>query len=217
MQRRALIAGSDGDVGRATVASFAAAGYETIGLSRAARHTEHLSRALSVDLGDRAALAAVAEGLPHVDVVINAAGSYRRTETEALDADMVRDNLGVAENILAIFTARLKDQPGSRIITIGSIDGVHPNRNSFSYSVAKAGIRTLVELYRSTYRASPINFDLISPGGINTRMRAAKQEDKTRLLQASDVAAFCVFLASLGAEVSVDEIVLSPRSFTYST
>jgi NADP-dependent 3-hydroxy acid dehydrogenase YdfG len=217
MSRSVVIAGSDGDVGRAVARAFREAGFRTIGLSRSARHQEHLDESLKVDLANRAALAAVVAGLASVDVVVNAAGLYRRTEETAVDPELFANNLGIADNLLTLFTPRLADTPGARIITIGSLDGLYPNVNSFAYSVGKGAIRTLVALYKKAHQGSALNFDLISPGAINTRMRADKAEDKARLLQPDDVAKVCVFLGALGSHATVGEIVIHPKSFTYTT
>lgn len=215
-----IIAGAWGDVGRSIAHRFFQNGYKTVALGRRRQPSTHVTCAYDLDLADTTALEQTAgriwEEIGPADIVVNAAGAYTKTLEESWDEGMHRNNFCVAENCLKSFTPRLLQTPNSRIITIGSIDAVHPNMNSFSYSIAKGSIRTMVHLYKKKYRDSFLNFDLILPGGINTRMRAGKEENKERLLQPSDIAELCLNLASLKSRVSLDDIVVYPKSFSYS-
>jgi NADP-dependent 3-hydroxy acid dehydrogenase YdfG len=219
--RTAVIAGASGDLGKAIAARLKDAGFRTIGLARSKISSSSFDDACqAVDLGDRKALAATVTQLfadcGEVSLVVNAAGAYSKTLQEGLDPVVFRDNVAVAENILMLFTEQMKDTAGARIVTISSIDALYPNINSFSYSVAKSAIRTLVQLYKKQFRATRLNYDLILPGAVHTRMRGAKTEDKNALVQPEDVAATCLYLSGLSGNVATDEIVLYPKSFSFS-
>ena len=215
-----VVAGSDGDIGRSIVRLFSEKGVAPIGLSRTGKHRQGLSEAFCLDLSDAAAVEAAVQKIASdgrkIRLVINAAGYYRKTTESAREEDVLKNNLGVTDNILRAFTPRMLGVDRARIITIGSIDHKYPNINSFSYSLAKASIKTLVELYRKRYRNSLANFDLISPGAVNTRMRADKDENKAALVQPEDVARICHMLYESGSNAAFDEIVVYPKSFAYS-
>lgn len=215
-----IIAGAWGDVGRSVTRHFFQKGYKTIVLGRQGHPSEDVVKFYDLDLANFSALERTAERIWEeigpANIVVNAAGAYSKTLEEAWDEKMHQNNFSIADNLLKVFTPRLLQTANARLITIGSIDSIHPNMNSFSYSIAKASIRTLIHLYKKRYRDSLLNFDLILPGGINTRMRAGKEENKERLLQPSDIAELCLSLASLKSHVCLDDIVVYPKSFSYS-
>lgn len=215
-----VIAGSDGDIGRALVRLFSAAGIKPVGLSRKALHKKGLSAALRLDLSDPKAVEAAAKKLcakgKTVRCVINAAGYWRKTGDASWEKDVLRHNLGVADNLLKAFTPRLAGVEGARIITIGSVDHKYPNVNSYSYTVAKAAVKALVGAYRKRHREGRVNFDLVAPGAVAGRMRAHKAEDKSALLQPEDVARVCRLLCSLGSNAAFEDIVIYPKTFAYS-
>ena len=219
--RTVIVAGSDGDIGQAIARDFSKAGYRTIGISRAERCKGKLGLSYRTDLSDANAVRDTAtrifsEAGP-VRLVVNAAGQFHRTMDNASDADVFKNNFSVAENILKSFSERMKSIPQSRIITVGSWDGIYPNVNSYSYSVVKSAIRTLVRLYQKSFRDTPLNFDLLLPGAVNTRMRKDKAEDKTTLIQPEDIAQICVCLANLSTSSAIEEIVLYPKTGSYSS
>jgi NADP-dependent 3-hydroxy acid dehydrogenase YdfG len=213
---RAVIAGSSGDIGRAVAGALREAGFATIGLTRSGRYAAAVDQLVELDLANPLQVRQAADGLfahAPVRIVVNAAGTFERAHDLAAGADVLKNNLAVADNLLAAFTRHMVGTAGSRFITIASIDGLWANPSSVAYSVAKAGVRALVHSYRKVHRDAAVNFDLVSPGAVATRMRADKTEDKSRLLQPDDIARVCVFLSSLPPRVAIDEIVLHPKSF----
>lgn len=214
-----VIAGSDGDIGRALVRVFAANGVKPVGLSRKARHKAGLRASLRLDLSDPKAVEAAARKLASrgpIRCVVNAAGYFRQTGDASWEKDVLRHNLGVADNLLKAFTPRLAGVEGARIVTIGSVDHKYPNVNSYSYTVAKAAVKALVGAYRKRHRDGTVNFDLVAPGAVAGRMRAHKPEDKAALLQPEDVARVCWLLCSLGSNAAFEDIVVYPKTFVYS-
>ncbi len=216
----AVIAGSDGDVGSAVVARFIAAGWAVATLSRAARRSVPKATSLRADLADEAQVAAVASRLaahdPALRCVVNCAGYYERTARQADNQAVRANNFHVAELLLKHFTPLLRDVDGARFITVSSIDGRFLNPNAFAYSIDKAAINALVGLYRKSHRSDKVNFDLILPGAINTRMRADKEENKEALIQPADIADLCLFLSRCPSSVCYDDITMYPKSFSYA-
>ena len=216
----AVIAGSDGDVGSAVVRRFVDAGWAVASLSREARRSVPKATSLRADLGDEAQVAGVASRLaahdPALRCVVNCAGYYERTARQAENAAVRANNFRVAELLLKHFAPPLCDVDGARFITVSSIDGRFLNTNSFAYSIDKAAINALVGLYRKSHRSDRVNFDLILPGAINTRMRSDKEENKDVLIQPEDIADLCLFLSGCPSNVCFDDITIYPKSFSYA-
>ena len=219
-QGLAVIAGSDGDVGSAVVARFIDAGWAVATLSREARRSVPNTTSLRADLSDEAQVAGVAGVAaahdPALRCVVNCAGYYERTAGQADNAAVRANNFRVAELLLKHFTPLMCDVEGARFITVSSIDGRFLNTNSFAYSIDKAAINALVGLYRKSHRSDRVNFDLILPGAINTRMRADKDENKDILIQPDDISGLCLFLAGCPSNLCFDDITIYPKSFSYS-
>ena len=215
----AVIAGSDGDIGKVVAAHFHAECYTVIGLSRSAREIKNLDQSYKLELSDFDAVEKLTGQIESehgkVKTLVNCAGSFKRTLDVSNDPDVFKNNLIVADNLLKAFTPKMKETPGARIITVGSWDGLYPNINSYSYAVTKAGIRTLVQLYKKTHKETHLNFDMLLPGAVNTKMRKDKQEDKEGLVQCEDIAKLCVCLASMGSNLSLEEIVMYPKKSAY--
>jgi NADP-dependent 3-hydroxy acid dehydrogenase YdfG len=213
----AVVAGSRGDVGSATAARFREAGWRVVGLARAASDAPV---GVGVDLSNRAAVeeaaARIAAAGDELRCVVLCAGAYHGVDSVGADSRTFRDNVGVADAVLAAFTPHLLERAGARVITVGSIDAVYPNPSSLAYSSAKAAVHSLVALYRKKHKASSLRFDLVAAGAINGRMRAGKAEDKAALLQPDDIARLCVALADFGSHVAFEDIVMIPKTFAYT-
>ena len=80
--RIALVTGASSGIGAATVRALAGAGLETVATARRVERCEALAaevggRALRLDVADPESVAALAEALPEVDVVVRRAGGAR--------------------------------------------------------------------------------------------------------------------------------------------
>lgn len=204
MSKVAFVAGSRGGIGKAVMEHLMMIGFNA-----------SWSLDIKVDLSMWSQVKSIAEEhKENLTCVVNCVGKFAYTNA-GFDMEIFKNNLVVADNILSVFTPIMSDTPGARIITIGSIDSKYPNVNSYAYCAAKAGVKTLVDCYRKAHKDSKVNFDLILPGGTNTKMRSGKSEDKTRLLQPDDIAHICVMLMESSPNVSFEDIIVYPKSFTY--
>ncbi|HYJ75767.1 MAG TPA: SDR family NAD(P)-dependent oxidoreductase, partial [Kineosporiaceae bacterium] len=78
-KRVALVTGASSGIGEATVRALAAAGFETVAAARRVERCEELARevggrALRLDVTDDDSVAALADALEQVDVVVHSAG-----------------------------------------------------------------------------------------------------------------------------------------------
>lgn len=236
-----VVTGGTRGIGRMIAGGFIAAGAEVVVASRKADAVETTVEELSkfgacsgvvADLsredGARELAQSVAEGHPQVDVLVNNAGAtwgVPLVEHDASSWDRVLDL-----NVQGIFhttkfflplleAASSPDEP-SRVINIGSIDGIHvPALETYSYSASKAAVHQLTR-HLAKRLAPRITVNAVAPGPFQSKMMAATLEafgdqiaasaPMKRIGRPDDMAGVAIFLASragayvTGAVVPVD-------------
>ena len=139
---------------------------------------------LNADVGDRAALAAVAQrfveaaGVP--DVVIANAGISGGTRTgEPGDAEaferIVQTNVTGMFDTFAAFLPSMRELRGARLVGIASVAGVRGLPGAGGYSASKAAAIAYLESLRVELRGSGVRVVTIAPGFIRTPMTASNR------------------------------------------
>jgi len=139
---------------------------------------------LNADVGDRAALAAVAQrfveaaGVP--DVVIANAGISGGTRTgEPGDAEVferiVQTNVMGLFDTFAAFLPLMRESRGARLVGIASVAGVRGLPGAGGYSASKAAAIAYLESLRVELRGSGVRVVTIAPGFIRTPMTASNR------------------------------------------
>jgi NAD(P)-dependent dehydrogenase (short-subunit alcohol dehydrogenase family) len=183
---------------------------------------------LSTEEGARRFAAHVAAGHPQVDVLVNNAGATwgaPLTEHDTASWDRVL-NLNVqgifhtTKFFLPLLEAGAGTDDPSRVINIGSIDGIHvPVLESYSYSASKAAVHQLTR-HLAKRLAPTITVNAVAPGPFESKMMAATLEafgdaiaeaaPLKRIGRPDDMAGVAIFLASragayvTGAVIPVD-------------
>ncbi len=181
-----------------------------------------MARAWPVDLLDSAALRqAVAEAHAHfgrLDVVVCAAGTNLPQRALAVldPADwerLLRVNLTAAFHLTQ---AALLPQGGGLLIHIASYAVQRPDLSGVAYQASKHG---LVGLAHGTWeeRSAGIRTTVIFPGMTDTPLLEQRPvppppEVRAKALRPEDVAAACLFVATLPPRVRVPELVLVPSA-----
>jgi NADP-dependent 3-hydroxy acid dehydrogenase YdfG len=215
--RVALVAGASSGIGLATARSLADAGATVHAAARRATpgFTSH-----SLDVTDRAAVAALALELPELDILVVAAGTnvpdrtLDRLAPEAWD-ELVAVNLTGALNLLQAFRAALRAARG-HFVLIGSVSGSWPDRSGAAYQAAKAGALALTRAAAFEERHG-VRHTAILPGVVDTpilerRPEPPDAETRTLMLQPQDVAAACLFAVSLPPRAHVAELTILPTA-----
>jgi NAD(P)-dependent dehydrogenase (short-subunit alcohol dehydrogenase family) len=236
-----VVTGGTRGIGRMIAAGFAIAGAEVIVASRKADAVSATVDALSelgtcsghpADLsteeGARRLAEAVAESHERVDVLVNNAGAT--WGAPLVEHDTASWDRVLNLNVQGIFhttkfflplleAASAPDEP-SRVINIGSIDGIHvPVLESYSYSASKAAVHQLTR-HLAKRLAPRITVNAVAPGPFESKMMAATLEafgdqnaanaPMRRIGRPEDMAGVAIFLASragayvTGAVVPVD-------------
>ena len=187
-----------------------------------------LAADLSTEEGARSFAAAVAADHDRVHVLVNNAGATwgaplvehdTASWGRVLDLN-VQGVFHTTKYFLPLLEAAATDEDPSRVINIGSIDGIHvPVLESYSYSSSKAAVHQLTR-HLARHLAPRITVNAVAPGPFESKMMAATLDAFGEQIVASaplkrigrpdDMAGVAIFLASragsflTGAIIPVD-------------
>ena len=227
--RTALVTGASTGLGYAIACGLAQAGYDLAVTSRDTARLDTLLRDpavqgrklvpvrldLRVEADITQTLAAAADGLGEIDVLVNNAA--RTLVKPALDVtwaewdDVVDTDLKGAYFMARNYAARCMaaGRPGC-VINIASTHGMTGFAGRTVYGTAKGGLIQMTRMLAIEWIAQNIRVNAIAPGTALTPSRAAMYDDATRarmlariptgrFITPEEVAAAVVFLASPGA------------------
>jgi len=250
--KTALVTGGTRGIGMMIARGLLQAGAHVVISSRKADACEQAVAVLS-EFGDVRAVAAdlsrqeeckrlaadVLSRTDTLDILVNNAGATWGEPLETFPAaawDRVLDlNVKspfwmVQELLPALRKAGTLDDP-SRIINIGSIDGIHVSpMTTYSYSTSKAAIHQLTRVLAKELGPQHITVNAVAPGPFPSKMMAATLEAFGEAIAASaplrrigrddDMAGIAIFLASRagsylnGAVIPVDGGIATTASGT---
>ena len=228
----AVVTGASGGIGAATARRLAADGFEVVvaarRLERCAALAEEIGgRAVSLDVTDDASVAAMAETVSDLAVLVNNAGGalgVDPVETASI-ADWQRmfdtNVLGTLRVTQALLPA-LDAGEGGTIVNLTSVAGLVAYEGGGGYVAAKHAERALSETLRLELAGRPIRVVEIAPGMVRTEGFAltrlggdqeradAVYADVDRPLVAEDIADCIAFTVGLPLHVNVERLVVRP-------
>jgi short-subunit dehydrogenase len=155
-----------------------------------------------------------------VDFLINNAGWGKRASVVRSRVDdwdqTFRLNLR-APMILAkeLLPAMIKKGKGA-VINIGSVSGKSGEANGAAYSASKFGLIGFTQSLFEEVREHGIKVAVILPGFVDTPMiPPVKYLDRSKMIQAEDVAATVLFVLQAGPAVCPVEIAVRPQKTPY--
>lgn len=177
--KRALVAGGSRGIGLGIARAFAEAGADVSICARSPESLKEASSALSstgrrihaqvCDLADAAAIkhwvAAAAEDLGGIDILVNNASGFGRTDDEAGWAASVNVDLMAAVRACHAAMPFLEKQGGS-IIHISSISGLKASTRTPPYGAIKAAMMEYTQTQALANAAKGIRVNCIAPGSI---------------------------------------------------
>lgn len=215
--KEVIIFGSNGDTAQSVNKLFLKNNWSTILVSRKKRSKKNNHYCCNSEkIGNiQKVLKQILKKHKNINCVINCIGFWQKTDNNKWNTGIFSTNLTIADNIFKSTLKFFQTNKPLRFITISSLDSIYLNTNAFEYSSAKSALRTLCKLYQKKYRKSKINFDLITPGAINSRQRNHKKENKFNLIQCDQLAEICFLVANSNYNLSYEEIILRPKTFNY--
>lgn len=222
--RVVVVVGASSGIGAATARGFAQAGAH---VHAAARRTPCLGDGITgheLDVVDRAGVDAFAQRLTAegpVHVLVVAAGtnlpdrSLDRLTPEGWDK-LIAVNLTGAFNVVRAFLGALRQTRGDAIL-IGSVSGSWPDVSGSAYQASKSGLLAFARGAGLEEHTRGVRFTTVLPGVVDTaildtRPEPPSAEMRSHMLQPEDVAAACLFAASLPPRAHVPELTILPTA-----
>jgi 3-hydroxy acid dehydrogenase / malonic semialdehyde reductase len=240
-QPTVFVTGASSGFGAATARRFAADGARVIAAARRADRVRDLAAELgprvlplTVDVRDRAAVAAAVAGLPEefsaVDVLVNNAGLALGLNP-AQDADLDDWDQMIDTNCKGLVYCTRAVLPGmvargrGHVINLGSVAGSYPYPGGNVYGGTKAFVHQFSLNLRSDLHGTGIRVTCVEPGMADTEFSLVRFEgDQTKAdgvytgmqpMTAGDVAESIHWAASLPGHVNVNtiELMATAQSF----
>lgn len=229
-----VITGASSGIGLATAQLFSSLGHPLLLLARRLENMQALNLpdtlAISVDVTDRAALAAaVQQGEARfgpADAIVNNAGVMLLGEITRQDPDqwdrMLDVNVkGVLNGVHAVTAGMVQRQRGS-IINVSSVAGRKTFPNHVAYVGTKFAVHGLTENLREELAAHNVRVTTIAPGAVETELLSHTTDDSikagyedwktsmgSKVLSAQDVANAIHYAYAQPDGVCIREIVLA--------
>jgi NAD(P)-dependent dehydrogenase (short-subunit alcohol dehydrogenase family) len=189
----ALVVGGTSGIGAAIARALAGAG-AVVTVTGATREEVDNARAapdfaprdaLVLDVRDAAAVRALIDDLPRLDVLVNCAGIIRRGAEHdlAVFEDVLSVNLTGTMRCCASAReklARAAGKGGGAIVNTASVLSYQGGALVPAYSASKGGIAQLTKSLALAYAADGIRVNAIAPGWVRTPLTRALQEDRAR-------------------------------------
>lgn len=229
--RVAVVTGASAGIGAATAKTLAAQGFHVVCVARRADRVEALAEEIGgtasvTDVTSEQDVAALAQSLQRVDVLVNNAGGARGLEPVA-EADIENWRWMWEANVLGTLRVtrallpKLIDSGDGLIVTVTSIAAFETYDGGSGYTSAKHAQGALHRTLRGELLGKPVRLTEIAPGMVKTDFslrrfegdeeRAAKVYEGVTPLVAEDVAEVIGFVASRPSHVNLDSIVIRPR------
>ncbi len=231
-RRIALVTGASSGIGAATVRALAAAGFDTIATARRLQRCQELAsevggRATRLDVADPDSVAALAEGLGDVDVIVHSAGGALGLEAVA-DADeekwreMWESNVAGVMRVTKALLPALRRGRDPHIVIVGSVAGVEAYEGGGGYTAAKHAAHALAQTLRLELLGDAIRVTEVAPGMVETEFSLVRFEgdaeraadvyrglEPLRPAEIADVITFCV---TRPAHVDIDYVAIKPTA-----
>lgn len=232
----AIVLGASSGMGRATAVALSAAGCKVMAAARNEQSLRALAAESNSDTGELVVrrtdvackteveelVQAAVDRFGRVDLLVNAAGTNTPDRSLAVLTDeewhrLLETNLNGAYYVTRAVLPQMRKQGGGLIVHISSVSGRWPDFSGVAYQASKSGTIGLAHATMIEERLNGIRVSVILPGLcdtplMNKRRNPPSPEVLDKAMKPEDIAAACVFLASLPPRTYIPELVMLPGS-----
>jgi NADP-dependent 3-hydroxy acid dehydrogenase YdfG len=227
----ALVTGAGRGIGRAVALAFAREGARIVLAARSARELGAVQReieaaggaalAVPTDVRQEPAVAAlISRALAEhgcIDCLVTAAGlaafaSVADIKTEEWDQLMAVNLRGAFLSCRAVLPTMMAQRRGT-IINIGSVVTSRALPGSAAYTATKYGVLGFSRVLAEEMRSHGVRVGVLSAGATDTPLWDAvvTPPDRSRMLQPEQIAEAALFMASVPAGATLEELTLLPH------
>lgn len=223
----AIVTGSSSGIGKAIARVFAREGARVVVAARRQKLCEQTAAHIHADGGEAISIptdvtdesqvdrliAETVRQFGQLDILVNNAGiggGGRVVDTPTETFDRVIDTNLRGTFLCARAGFRLMMHSGGIILNMSSVAGVQAWAGTSAYSASKHGIMALTKAMADEGRHYKIKVCAVCPGGVANELVDASPDEIARsgAISPFDVAETCVYLATLGPNSIVQQIVI---------
>ena len=226
----AVVTGASSGIGAATAARLAREGFDLVLGARRKDRLEEVAaatggRAVALDVTDAASVAAFADEIERLDVLVNNAGLASGFEPLAEIPDE-RVEVMWATNVLGLLRVtrallpKLEASGRGHVVNLGSIAGFETYKGGGGYTASKHAVRAITRTLRLELLGKPVRVTEVAPGLVETEFSIVRFDGDEELakkpyegmtpLTAEDIADCIAWAVTRPPHVNVDEIVIRP-------
>ncbi len=227
MSKRVLITGASDGIGRAIARRLAGDNYEVLLCGRDEKRLQDVSEAcggasyFAFDINDRQALERAVSEIGDIDVLINNAGVWHKSDpledvSDETIIEVLQTNLVSQILLTKKFLPAMKDKTGAAIINIVSSAGQRGNAGRSAYAPSKFGMRGFTEVLRDENKKHAVRIAAVYQSGTNTGLfeKAGESESdypRSEYTEPDDLADVIAYMLSTPDKLWIWEVSIGRK------